>query len=690
MSKATPKKRARRRTIAAASVLGIVALGVVWWLAGGTEAGMSAGTTFVATRGDLDINILEGGSVEALESQEIRSQVEGREGTKILHIVEEGYQVTKDDVDNGKILVELDSAALRDQEVNQQIQVESAQADLIDRQASYDIQKNQNISDITAAQLNAKFARLDFEKYLGQGTVQKILHDLALDEREKQIQAYIDAQASRKPGESVPPTPSAAGRGPASRELTERPGIPLDDELIDAIASAMGENGMPAQPDRLKQMMRRGGDTVSPMMADRMKRMGIDIYAIAERLGKIPKHDAEVVPEDTQTEAAEQGADSFLSDPEYAAKRAAMDFSVYADVNALEDGEAKQKLRELDDSVNVAEQDRKLAESQLDGQKRLAEKDFITPTDLEVEKLKFRKTEIQVASANTAQKLYIAYEFPKQAEKLLSDYEEALMSLERSIKEAEAKLSQADARLKAAKRKYEIESDQLADFRRQIENTVIRAERPGMVVYGSSTGNSGFRGGNEEPIQEGTTVRERQLIITIPDMTKMGATVNVHESAVKQVRPGQKATIVVDANPSEPLSGEVVKVAVLPDSGNRWMNPDLKVYPTKIKIPEVVEWLRPGMSAQITIHVDTLKDVIYVPIQAVTARGDNRIVRVVSPAGVETRIVETGRFNDKFIEIKSGLEEGDVVQLVAPQIPTKAPENGGGQEQDKGEETEEA
>ena len=78
--------------------LAVVALVVGgWWLFhGGPAAGN--GTTFTARRGDLEINVLEGGSVEALDSQDFKCEVRGYQGVKILKIVEEGYQVTEEDV----------------------------------------------------------------------------------------------------------------------------------------------------------------------------------------------------------------------------------------------------------------------------------------------------------------------------------------------------------------------------------------------------------------------------------------------------------------------------------------------------------------------------------------------------------------------------------------------------------------
>jgi len=87
--------------------------------------------------------------------------------------------------------------------------------------------------------------------------------------------------------------------------------------------------------------------------------------------------------------------------------------------------------------------------------------------------------------------------------------------------------------------------------------------------------------------------------VTIPDMTKMSVRVKIHESYIKKVKKGEKARVTIDAFPDEKLDGEVTKVGVLPDSQNRWMNQDLKVYLTTITINGSSDWIKPGMSAKV-------------------------------------------------------------------------------------------
>src|SRR5215471_5289692 len=138
--------------------------------------------TFAARRGPLEITVLEGGSMQALESQEIKCEVRvGYQGTKILKIVDEGYFVTEEDIRTNKVLCELDGSDLQKQIVQQEIQYQSALAALTDAEQGYEIQLGQNQSDISAAEQKARFARLDFDKMLGDKVTSQIIAQVGLD-----------------------------------------------------------------------------------------------------------------------------------------------------------------------------------------------------------------------------------------------------------------------------------------------------------------------------------------------------------------------------------------------------------------------------------------------------------------------------------------------------------------------------
>src|SRR5262245_55642415 len=105
-------------------LLAVVAAAVAWGFWHSREGG-NVSAMFTVRRGPLEINVLEGGSAEALESQDFKCEVRGYQGVKILKIVEEGYQVTEDDVRTNRVLVELDSSELKKLLIQHEIQLGS-------------------------------------------------------------------------------------------------------------------------------------------------------------------------------------------------------------------------------------------------------------------------------------------------------------------------------------------------------------------------------------------------------------------------------------------------------------------------------------------------------------------------------------------------------------------------------------
>jgi hypothetical protein len=169
-------------------------------------------------------------------------------------------------------------------------------------------------------------------------------------------------------------------------------------------------------------------------------------------------------------------------------------------------------------------------------------------------------------------------------------------------------------------------------------------------------------------IAEGEVVTEGQVIVSMPDTAEMVAEISVHETEVDKVRPGQPATIVMDAFPDKVLQGEVIEVAPLPDQQRGWMNPDLKVYKTLVKINGTYDFLRSRMSCKVQILIRSLEDTLTLPIQVISNRAGRKVCYLMTGSGPEERTVQTGIFNDTFVQIVEGLEEGEEVLLNPPQI----------------------
>lgn len=666
----TPKRKKRflRLSIAwKAGVAVIVIAAIVWFFMPGDQS-VSTAVTFTARRGDLPITVTQGGSIEAEESQTIKNEVKGQ--TKIIAIVEEGYLVTEKDVADGKVLVELDDNELQERRTQQEIEYQTSRAQYTEAREQYEIQIKQNESDVTTAELNVKFARMDFEKYLGQTVAIEILESLDLLE--------------------LPPIEETS-LAPDPPLVSEEERMALEAELGEETNATEAPGGNPGPGDGPPQRP-NPGDGQTPQRPEGRRPPSDapgDGEQVAERPTGGPDDSASGdSPEDVEpagdVEVGEDAADAMLDMASAVTVPArTVDFTAYADPERLGDGEAQERLRKLQADRLLAEEELQLNEKNLEGTRRLRERDFVTQQELESDEMKVRRSANTAEASRIAEELFIKYEFPKEAEKLLSDYQEAIRRLVRVRKEAVSNLAQAEARMKSAEAKYLLQAARRQELIEQLEKCTIRAERSGLVVYAGS--NEPWR--RQEPIEEGATVYERQEIITIPDMTKMAAAVKIHESAIQRVERGMQARIRVESRPDIELQGTVTRIAVLPDSGQRWMNPDLKLYPANVRIEGVHEWLKPGMTAEVEILVDELEDVVYVPIQAVSPYGDQRVCYVVNALGQpERRVVETGEFNNEYIEIKSGLEAGERVLLRAPQddrdkqTPDGAPQDGAPQQ----------
>ncbi len=604
--------------------LGILALaaiaGAIW--AGGRTADTSY-TTFTVRRGPLDIKVVEGGEIKAMESQEIKSQIKGYEGSKILFIVEEGIYVTDEDVKNKKKLVELDSSSIKEKLTTAEISFKGTQASLIEAEKAFEIEVNQAESDIYTARLDVTFAEMGLAKYLGTeltGVVMKALEELRKEEEAKAAEKAKLAEAARKEREELVKAAQEAAAKVAQAAAAK--------VAADAEAAATRE-AVPA--------------TAVPLVVEAAPASTVAIAAA-------PPAPAENEPRDITLE------DLRIPIPD-------IDFSGYArDKGKLGNGEASQKLSTLRDAVMMARAAESKAQNDYKSQKTLFDKKFITPSELENFQINLDKCIAGVTAAETAEQLFITFEFKKEAQKLMSDYVLATRKLQRTEQQALSKLAQGRAKLLSAQGLFKIESERIKDYEDQIAKCVMVAERAGLVVYGGG----GERYWNQEPIKEGTTVREKQAIITIPDMSKMSVKVNIHESDIKKIAAGLKARVRVDAFPDRELDGEVTKVGVLPDSENRWMNPDLKVYETTIKIEGTHDWLKPGMSAQAEVLVTRLDDAVYIPIQSVVPQGDKQVCFVIEGDTPQRREVETGEITVEYIVVTKGLKTGERVLIRPP------------------------
>jgi HlyD family secretion protein len=211
----------------------------------------------------------------------------------------------------------------------------------------------------------------------------------------------------------------------------------------------------------------------------------------------------------------------------------------------------------------------------------------------------------------------------------------------------------------ARKAKWELDKAREKKLGRMIAACRLLAPSDGIVVLANDPGRRPGPGW----IEEGATVRERQKIFSLPDLSRFLVVAKVHEPRVDQVRPGQRVRVKVDAFSGEDLTGVVESVAPLPDPSSFFQN-DEKVYSTRITLDRSPTGLRPGMSAETEIILADLDDALRVPVQAVVSYGGKCHVAVKKPdAGIEWREVVLGVTDGEVIEVRRGLDKGETVAL---------------------------
>jgi len=197
---------------------------------------------------------------------------------------------------------------------------------------------------------------------------------------------------------------------------------------------------------------------------------------------------------------------------------------------------------------------------------------------------------------------------------------------------------------------------------RQIEHCTIYAQGDGLLIYANDP-NRQFRR-NLPQIEEGATVRERQKIFSIFDLkSPLRVNAKMPESHVDWLAQGMKARIRVDAFPDTLFTGKVTEVSPLPDPTNVFSD-NRKVYTTHVLLLDGIPGLRPGMSAQVEIVVKELDKVLAVPVAAVLHYdGHDHLAVKLPDGGIAWRVVQLGASNDKFVEVKEGLQSADQVVL---------------------------
>lgn len=246
-----------------------------------------------------------------------------------------------------------------------------------------------------------------------------------------------------------------------------------------------------------------------------------------------------------------------------------------------------------------------------------------------------------------------------------------------TIREAEINLDQAQRVLDQLKRTYTLREAQtqtniknirlwlgrmsrrVKDYEDVLAGFVITAPADGMIIYKRE------RFGNKRKVGSNINPMDR-VVATLPDLSSMISKIYVSEIEFTKVKPGQTVIVTVDAFPTKTYNGSVISIANI---GEKLNNSDSKVFEVFVKIEGSDLNLRPSMTTNNKIMINSMEDVTYIPTECVHT-GLDSIPFVYTKERLK-QVVILGESNDEDIVIKQGIKPGTHLYISVPEKPDK-------------------
>lgn len=196
-----------------------------------------------------------------------------------------------------------------------------------------------------------------------------------------------------------------------------------------------------------------------------------------------------------------------------------------------------------------------------------------------------------------------------------------------SLRAVELQLKQAEAAMELA--------------RLQLEAAKIVAPFAGTVTLQDAT--------------QGATVAPGMPLFQITNLNKVNVILQLNSFQVNDIRERLPVTITFD--------GVVQPYKALVNAVSPVLHPELKSYTAKVVVPNPNRELKPGMLVTASVELLSRKEVIALPHDAIFTQNDERYVYVIKDGLAQKKLVQIGEKTGKWVEVKSGLEVGQIVVL---------------------------
>ncbi len=551
---------------------------------------------------ELRVTVIEKGTLESADSREMVCKVRaGSKGfaTTIKEVIDDGTRVKP-----GQLLMVLDDSALKDQEEAQRIVFQTASAAKVKAEKDYEIQIKKNESAIALAQTTLSLAEIELDKLTG------------------------------------------FAQDPALLALAAAAGVP----------ASLAEGGSYRQElDDLSGQISLAQSTVE---------QNRERAAWAERMVKLSYMSS------AQAQAEKSRLDSSIEDLR----------SKTAKKSLLISHDRRQRVTDLTSKRDNARRDLEKARLEADATEIQFRIEMQTKTSIfsqeqdKLDDIQNQRRECKIYAPDDIEEGSMVVYFKPESNRFGSSSSQGMIEQGAQVKEGQKMLRIPNlSRMQVNTKVHEAMVARIrGDVR--VPTKIVEFAQAAMLFTTDPYGR--LVAGRPEVTEK---VRE-----ALRESARREGGDRGRDVEYEKVSDGQRATVRLDSIPTKQFVGHVRTVAAVASQADMFMSdvklyqtlvridgelgPDGKVIPLRQVIAREGELLKPDMTAEVTINVEAVKTpVLTVPIQAVlggTEMGATREVFVkTADGGYERRPVTLGLYNERMVEVRSGLNEGDEIAV---------------------------
>jgi multidrug efflux pump subunit AcrA (membrane-fusion protein) len=307
--------------------------------------------------------------------------------------------------------------------------------------------------------------------------------------------------------------------------------------------------------------------------------------------------------------------------------------------------------------VKYAEGETARAERELVRAQRLAKMNYIAGTKLRDAEKTYRAQEFVLAQ-QYVQRADVDKRTGEQVEDQQSALDLALHGLATAKANAQEDIEDGGIHVAEAQRR-------LDDVDKKIAQCTVASPAVGLAVIETNTENWPER----RPYRLGDQVGSGAAPVRVYDFTRMQVRCQIGEMDISRVHRGQDTFVLSSAGNGRRYRGKVAVVEELAQESNVWQGgtPGKKVFGLLITLSEAdPARLRPGMTVDLEIVLDSVREATMVPIRAAFKDSGRSVVYRARGEGFERVPVTVGTRNDLQVEVSGGLRVGDRVALERP------------------------